>query len=214
MTKLQRAILRTLAYADIFDYPLTLEEIHRFLIGQEVTKSKLKTILNSQFSIPNSQSGFYFLRGREKILATRKKREKWSQKKMKIARKVARWLRLIPTIKMVAVTGALAMENSDKEDDVDLLIVTAKNRLWFSRGLVVTFLRFFGLYRRPRKIKNMICPNMLLDEEHLVVHKKEQDLFSAHEVCQLKVLWEKDGIYQKFVKENQWAKRFLPNWKP
>jgi len=133
---------------------------------------------------------------------------------MKIARKVARWLRLIPTIKMVAVTGALAMENSDKEDDVDLLIVTAKNRLWFSRGLVVTFLRFFGLYRRPRKIKNMICPNMLLDEEHLVVHKKEQDLFSAHEVCQLKVLWEKDGIYQKFVKENQWAKRFLPNWKP
>ena len=55
---------------------------------------------------------------------------------------------------------------------------------------------------------------MFLDERHLQIPKKEQDLFSAHEVCQLKVIWEKDGIYQKFLKENQWVRQFLPNWKP
>jgi len=55
---------------------------------------------------------------------------------------------------------------------------------------------------------------MFLDESHLAVPKKEQDLFSAHEVCQLKPLWERNEIYQKFIETNRWAEKYLPNWKP
>lgn len=220
MDQLEKAILRTLAYADIFDYPLTAEEIYRFLIGQEKerkTQDEIKTQLvkNSYLlSRISYHNGFYCLKERKQVVAIRKKRERWSQKKLRIARRVASWLRLISWIKMVAVTGALAMKNSAEDDDVDLFLVTAENRLWLSRGIVATFLRFLGLYRRPDKVENMICPNMLLDEEHLMVPKKEQDLFSAHEVCQLKAIWDRNGTYQRFIKENQWVKQFLPNWKP
>lgn len=208
----KKAILRTLAYADVFDYPLKENEIYRFLISKsQMSSSKFQKGLLSPSPEISEKDGFYFLRGRKGIVATRKKRERWSQEKLKIARRVAGWLKLIPSIKMVAITGALAMENSDEEDDIDLFIITSANRLWFSRGLVVTFLRLTGLYRRPGKIKNKICPNMLLDESHLKIPKKEQDLFSAHEVCQLKLLWNRNKTYQKFIKENQWVKRFLPN---
>lgn len=220
----KKAILRTLAYADVFDYPLKEKEIYRFLISQSpfrrnpakraISSSKLQKELLILSPEASKKDGFYFLKGREKIVSLRKERERWSREKLKIAKRVANWLKLIPSIKMVAVTGALAMNNSDKEDDIDLFIITSTNRLWFSRGLVVTFLRLTGLYRRPGKIKNRICPNMLLDESHLKIPKKEQDLFSAHEVCQLKLLWDRNKTYQKFVKENQWVKRFLPNWKP
>lgn len=215
---MKKEILSTLAYADIFDYPLTSEEIHWFLIADRplsysLFKKALTRIITNGKRI-DTNGKYVFLRGRKQIVATRKKREEWSRKKMEIARKVTDWLKLIPTIKMVAVTGALAMGNSEKEDDIDLLILTTKNRLWLSRGLVVTFLRLTGLYRRPGKIKNKICPNMFLDEKHLEVPKKEQDLFSAHEVCQLKPIWDKNDCYQKFLKANLWVKRFLPNWKP
>ncbi len=117
---------------------------------------------------------------------------------------------------MVAVTGALAMENSNKEDDIDLMIVASKNRLWLARLLTILLIELVADRRRPQdsQVKDKICLNMFLDEAHLALPKKERDLFSAHEVYQMKVLWEKEGIYQKFLKENLWARKFLPNWKP
>jgi hypothetical protein len=209
----KKAVLKTLAYADIFDYPLKEEEITKFLIADSPLSLKIDQELKKS-SLISKKGDFYFLKGRETIVSLRQKRKKQSQKKMKIAKKVATWLKLIPTIKMIAITGALAMENSDQEDDIDFLLVTNKNRLWFSRGLVVIFLRLTGFYRRPNQIKNKICPNMFLDEDHLSLPKKERDLFSAHEVCQLKLLWDKDQTYQQFIKKNLWVKQFLPNWKP
>lgn len=213
---MKKAILRTLAYADVFDYPLKKEEIYRFLISS--IKYQVSSVSQALKGLPqiSQEEGFLFLKGREKIVAVRKKREKESQKKLAIAQRTGRWLRLIPFIKMVAVTGALAMKNSQRKDDVDLLIVTSKNRLWLTRLLTVFLIEIVARRRRPgdKEFANKICLNMFLDKDHLSVPEKEQDLFSAHEVCQMKVLWEKDETYQKFLKENQWVKRFLPNWKP
>ena len=159
------------------------------------------------------KDNFYFLRGREKIVETRKKREKESRKKLEIAKRTAGFLKIIPTVKMVAVTGALAMNNSKKEDDIDFLIVSEKNRLWITRFLATILMEIFGKRRRPKNknITDKICLNMFLDEEHLTVLQKEQDLFTAHEVIQLKPLWEKDNIYQKFLIANKWVEEFLGN---
>ena len=43
---------------------------------------------------------------------------------------------------MVSVTGSLAMNNaSSQQDDIDLLIVAARNRVWLTRGLVLLLAR-------------------------------------------------------------------------
>ncbi|TSC53190.1 MAG: hypothetical protein LiPW16_465 [Microgenomates group bacterium LiPW_16] len=220
MKNLKKAVLSTLAYADVFDYPLSASEVWKFLIGHpeikadDVQKALLR--INADLKLIDADGKFFFSLGRQKIVNLRKKREQWSQKKMKIARRVAKWLKLVPTIKMVAVTGALAMGNSDKDDDIDLLIVTSKNRLWLTRLLTVILVELVTQRRRPQdtNVKDKICLNMFLDENHLRVPKKEQDLFSAHEVCQMRVLCEKDGVYKRFLEENRWVKQFLPNWKP
>lgn len=217
---MKKEIISTLAYADIFDYPLSASEVWKFLISQKKTRVKdVQQVLlrmSADLKLISTDNKYFFLRGRKEIVDTRRKRRNWSQSKLKIAKQVARWLKLIPTIKMVAVTGALAMENSNKNDDIDLLIITSKNRLWLTRFLTVILLELVAKRRHPadKEVKDKICLNMFLDEGHLEVPKKEQDLFSSHEVCQLKVLWDKNGIYQKFLKANLWSKKFLPNWKP
>lgn len=220
MNELQKAVLKTLAYADVFAYPLTLKEIQLFLITssektyslEEIEKEINKPELNSLIA---SQKSYFFLKNREETVSLRQRKSFYSSQKLDLAKKTANWLKLIPFIKMVGVTGNLAMENADKDDDIDLLIITGAKRLWLTRLLTIFLTELVTKRRRPqdKDVKDKICLNMFLDEEHLVLPKNEQSLFTAHEVCQLKVLWQKDNIYQKFLKENQWCNNFLPNWK-
>lgn len=215
MKPLPKAVLCTLAYADIFDYPLKEKEIWRFLIStkKESPVSVKKTLL--KLPQVSQKEDYFFLRARKDLVALRRKRARLGKKKLKIASKMASWLKLVPFIKLVALTGALAMENSQKDDDIDFLIITSKNRLWLTRLLTVLLIELVGSRRRPgdKKFEDKVCLNMFLAESHLALPKKERDLFSAHEVCQMKLLWEKDNTYQKFLKANQWVRRYLPNWK-
>lgn len=216
---MEKAILATLSYSDIFDYPLTKEEIWQWLIGQQATGNRQKEVekrLKEDAFLVSRVScldGLYHLQGREEIVQLREQRKAYSNKKMKLAEKVAEILRLIPWIKLIGVTGALAMKNSDKEDDIDLFIVASKNRLWLTRALVVFLVELVAQRRRPgdQKVKDKTCLNMFLDEKHLAIPKKERDLFSAHEACQLRPIFIRGDTYSRFLQENSWAKKFLPN---
>jgi hypothetical protein len=145
------------------------------------------------------------------VVILRQKRTAICKTKLKKAHKMVRWLRLIPTIQMIGVTGALAMQNTAKNDDIDLMFVVSPRRLWLSRGLIVLSLRLFGRYRRPGKIKDRFCPNLYLDEKHLALPAGERNLFTAHEVAQVKCLWDKGSTYQRFLHENEWVLGYLPN---
>jgi len=218
MDQIKTAILKTLAYADVFDFPLKEDEIGKYLIiSAKGKRQKAKLQIKIQKLIREGKieekEGFYFLRGREKIVKIRKERERESRKKLQIARGIGEILKFIPTIKMVAVTGALAISNSKAGDDIDLLIVNQKGRIWTTRFLATIFVEMFAKRRRPgdKDIANKICLNMFLDEGYLEIPEKEQDLFSGHEVVQLKPLWDRNNTYQKFLATNQWVEKYLPN---
>jgi hypothetical protein len=207
---MRASILRTLAYADIFDYPLTLEEINYWLIG---TKAKYTSgVYLSALPMVENSSGFYFLTGRGKIVTIRQHRARWSQAKLKLAAKVGDWLKIIPTIQLVAVTGALAMSNSAITDDIDLMIVTAPGTLWLTRPLVVLFVSLIAKRRTPAKnYSNAICLNLWLDATALAVAKSQRNLYTAHEVAQVKPLWDRHHTYAHFLSANSWISNYLPN---
>lgn len=218
MNNILKAILRTLTYADIFDYPLKDKEIWEYLIVdkkvnlQSLTEDLARAV-DQKLILQDGE--FYFLPGRKMIVALRKRRKMASRNKMKIAHRVAGWLKFIPTIKMVAITGALAMDNSEKDDDIDLLIVATKKRLWLTRLLTTFLVELMAERRRPndKEFKDKICLNMFLDEENLPVPQIERNLFSAHEACQLKPIWNRGDTYKRFVRANKWTTRYLANWK-
>lgn len=217
MDFLRIAILQTLIYADIFNYPLRPREIWKFLITSKAAKlSSVKLalrLMSMELKQIGSEGDLYFLKGKRGLVTLRKKREKLSRKRMEFAIRIGKQFKLIPWVKMVGITGALAMENSDEDDDIDLLVITAKNRLWLTRFFLILLTEIIGVRRRPkeRKPKNKICLNMFLDEEYLMVPEKEKKLYTAHEVCQVKLIWDKGDIYKRFLWENRWVSKFLPN---
>jgi len=210
------AVLRALTYYDIFDYPLTLEEIwQRVEVSCSFSEIKKTVSLLIKEKQIQKKQGFYFLKGRGEIIRKRQQGEKISQKKLLIAQKIANWLRKFPTIKMIALTGAVSAGSSQKEDDLDFLLVTTSGYLWLTRMGVIFLTKLMG--RRPQlkkgKIRDAACFNIFLDENCLKMPKEKQNFFVAHEIIQMKVLWQRDNIYQKFLKKNRWLKNFLPNWR-
>src|SRR5262245_46210397 len=74
---LERAILLTVAYADIFDYPLTAAEIHRYLVGAAASPAAIQAALDGGRLVPHALSyrdGYMMLPGRETIATTRRRR--------------------------------------------------------------------------------------------------------------------------------------------
>lgn len=212
-----KAILRTIVYSDIFDYPLTRREIWKFLIvDKKITRAAFEKALLVLPATIVYRDGFYCLKGRESIVAKRKRREKESVKKILLAKKVAKRLSLMPTVLFVGISGSLAMRNADSHDDIDFFIITKKNTLWTTRFLLLLLLEFLGLRRgrRSKKVANKICVNMLIDESSLLFSKEKQNLYIAHEVVQLLPLFERENMHDKFLGANAWIKKILPHSLP
>jgi hypothetical protein len=156
---------------------------------------------------------YVFLPGRAHLVSKRKTREAWSRKKWPMARRAALLLRHVPGILCVGVTGALAVGNAGKDDDIDLLCLTRRGWLWTGRLFATLLLDMLGIRRRPgdTNVSDKMCLNMFLAEDSFALPRGERDLFSAHEVLQMVPLWERDGAYGKFLRANSWVKEFLPN---
>ena len=205
-------MLSTLTYHGLFQYPLTKEEILIYLIDR---KSSAKGIdqalknLKSEGKVGASR-GYYFLNKSKRLPTQRIARTKISKQKFKNAKFYSYILKLIPTVKLVAITGALSMENSTKKDDIDLLVVTSKNMLWSTRFFANLLLLPWKRNPQSDIQKDKACLNLFLDESNLKISDK--NLYTAHETCQAKLLWDRDNMYQKFVMSNKWVSKYLPNW--
>jgi len=206
------SIIATLAYHDIFDYPLTQEEIQKYLIGKKATFALIKKGIDQLVRTKkvDTLGGYYFLKGRKKIVALRKKRQKYSKIKLKRALFFSRILKAVPILKMVAVSGALAMENSHKDDDIDLVLISAKRTIWTTRFIANVLLLAFKRDPKGEKVSNRACLNVFIDQSDLKI--SPPSLYLAHEICQMKPLWDRGGTYQKFINANKWVKKILPNW--
>ncbi len=209
------AIISTLVYSDIFNYPLTLKQMHKFLTEKKASLLSLSYNLSSMVEKGEiSQKGkYYFLNGRGKISKIRIQRELESNKKMIIANKVAKTLSKIPTVRLVGISGSLSMKNCKKEDDIDLLIVTSDKCLWITRFFVniVLILMKNKRVRLDNFGMNKICPNMFITTSSLKIKTRDQNLFTAHEVVQLKPIVNKNDTYGRFLSENSWVLKYLPN---
>lgn len=210
MTPTEAAILRTLAYADVFQFPMTLAELHRYLIAhQAITLDNLRQTLQCSSLIQRhiiQDSGYIAFRENVHHIQIRQQREQWTQAVWKKALRYGRWLSRLPFVRMVALTGALAVRNpSGLQDDFDYILVTQPGRVWLARGFAVLLVKFVRL------LGDEICPNYVLASDKL--HQQRRNLYTAHELLQMVPLYGEE-LYQRMLQENAWFQTYLPNAEP
>ena len=140
----------------------------------------------------------------------RKKLADWKWKKIK---KIFWIMQVVPFVKMVLVSGSLALGNSKKESDVDLIITAEKGRIWTVRTFVTLLTSILGTRRYKNKTENKICLNHYITNESLKI--PFESLYNAQSYLHLINVYdsEKDKkIFKKFQQENSWIKKYVLNY--
>jgi hypothetical protein len=198
---LQRAILEALAYSDIFEHPLRLEELHRYLpVRTDV--AELPPALDSLQGHVERQDEFYFLTDRADIVEIRRQREARSRGLLPHALRYGRILGALPFVRMAALTGSLAVLNVSKGADFDYMLIASKGRVWTARLFAVAWNRVANIFGYR------LCPNLIVSETAL--EWPLHDLYSARELVQMIPITGMD-VYYRLIKANGWAGELLPN---
>jgi hypothetical protein len=200
---LRTSILYTLAYADVFDFPLTTDELQRYLIGHRAGRAEVIAALESMAGKQVSLNGNYaFLPGRKELVGIRLRRQAHGEMLWPLAFKYGRRLAALPFVRMVAVTGALAADNVDQDADLDYLVITQPGYLWVTRAMILAV----DGYTNASLAR--ICPNFILAESHLALD--DRDLFTAQELARMVPI---SGlpVYAAMRASNRWTDSFLPN---
>jgi hypothetical protein len=203
--KTERAVLHAVLYADLFDYPLTITEIAHYL-GETISgKEHVQAVLSAPLRLNGqiAQVGEYItLRGREALVNRRLARARSSLGLWRRARFYGKVLSWLPFVRMIAVTGALAMDNCDEHDDVDILIVTAPARVWLARLFAI-----LTVYA-AKMTATRLCPNYVLSQDALELAPRT--MYVAHEFTQMVPLFG-FSVYEQMHTANPWVRQYLPN---
>lgn len=193
-------------YHNLFDFPLSFSEIIKW------TPTKLLPNFKPEYDI-SCENGYCYVAGRKGLLYKRILRKRFFERKMLIANKASKILSGIASIKMIAISGSLAMQNATKDSDIDLFIITKRGKLWLTRLITYLVLHIYNFPTRRvggRHQKDRLCLNMWFDESDLI-WKNPRNIYTAHEIAQLVPLINKNRTYEKFIWVNKWVKDFWPN---
>lgn len=214
---LKQAVLTTLSFFDIFNRPLKLQEIEEYLFRTAASEVDVAIMLKrlQNEGLIQEKNGFWFLKGREKTINIRRNRTGFSKEKIKRAIHYARFLKLIPFIKSISIANSLSFHNAKKSSDIDLFIITSKNRLWITRTMTAFLLKSLGVKRRRDRDcdPDRFCMSFFATTKNLnlkQIYREPFDPYLSFWIAGLKPLYG-IRIFNQFVAKNLWYKRELPN---
>lgn len=197
-------ILKVLAYFDIFQYPLTLSEIRRYMCTHEddgLMQYALEQLIADQTIY--CHQGFYTLHNNSLLAYRRRENNRRANVLLPKALKIGRFLSKFPFITGVFISGSLSKNCADEKADIDFFIITRANRLWIAR----TIMHLFKKLTFVTGHQHFFCMNYYLDEEALLIG--DQNIYTAFEIATLIPVAGKDAS-EHFFYANKWVARFFP----
>ncbi|MFH1291744.1 MAG: hypothetical protein ABIH87_00915 [bacterium] len=211
--RLKQSIIKTLAYYDQFDHPLTKEELFRFL-WQPPAISYGLFLQELEILGIDCKYGYYFLPGREKLVEIRRSRTVDNDHKHLVARRSAKKIRWVPFVRAMLVCNNTSFEMAGQKSDIDVVIVAKQGRIWLARMFATLLLSIFCLRRTGKKTTNRICLSFYATDQALNFYKlkiAEPDIGLMYWIMQFVSIYDPNGIQEKILEQNQWIRTYLPN---
>lgn len=205
LSRNSRHALKALLYFDIFSYPLTQNEIHRFM-GSECDEQALSDTLDylTEQGLTYRHGSYFSVSNEPDWVEKRERGNAAARQMMKTAYRFSRFISRFPYVRGVAISGSLSKGYLDDLGDIDYFIVTKPGRLWIARTLLIGFKKVFLL-----NSKKYFCVNYFVDTDHLEIPDK--NIFTATELLTLIPVYD-PNVHKAFLQQNLWAYGYLPNY--
>ncbi len=201
------AVLQSVTYASLFDYPLTLSQLRDSLVEVVADEATIASWWRDSALLQatvDHREGLYFPAGRADLIATRRRREALSRDLLQRDRRMLDLVARMPFVRMVALSGSLAHLNAERSADVDLFVITRANRVWLVTVAVLVASKIMGWRKR-------LCMNYVISERRMAI--APTDLFTANQIIHLQPIAGHD-VYRRFLEANLFVSRCYPNFKP
>ena len=186
-----------ICYFDVFNHPLTLEELVRYT-GREESQVllNLQPYLN-QGKVYQKKDFYSIQENIGSLITDRKEKEKRAVQYIKKMPFYLKRMRNFPFVKAVGISGSLSKNVMHDDGDIDYFIITRRGRLWICRSFLIGFKKIFLLNSRK-----YFCVNYFVDEENLSI--PDHNFFTATEIAHLLPVLNFDGI-ENFKSANFWT---------
>lgn len=199
------AVLQAVVYASLFDYPLTLDQLHQNLVGVRADARTIESWWHNSLLLQATvdyRNGWFFPAGRSELVFVRARRESLSRALIDRDRRIVSLIARMPFVRMVALSGSLAHLNADGAADLDLFVITAPHRVWSVTVATLVLARLLGCRKR-------VCMNYVVSESALRI--APEDMFSANQIIHLRPITG-HGTFARFVDANPFVKAWYPNF--
>jgi hypothetical protein len=203
LTSAELAVVKTVVYSSLFDYPLTTAEMRSALIHATLGEDDIERVYAASARLRRvlaRRDGLFFLSARPDLPERRRARERTSRRLIGAHERLLRWTCAVPFARLVALSGSAAHLNMDEHADVDLFILTRGRRVW---SVTLAVLLLAKLFRQRRTL----CVNFVLSDESPAVD--DRDLFTANQIIHLKPLIGHDAL-EAFVAANPFVSAWYP----
>lgn len=193
--ELRQDIKKTIEYAKKFGATLNTSQLKKRLISKKIyDEDQIDAIAEKmgidQTSIKNNQTNI----------------------KIKKTKSLVKLLSLNRNILFIGITGSVAFEQPNKEDDIDLMIITKVNKLWTTRLWLKLWVLSHNIPHRKYNQKekgNEFCFNLWMNESSLLIPKNKQNLRNGLDLINVKKVLNRDQTWEKLIFENEWVKMEL-----
>lgn len=217
LSQIEDSIIKTLCWFDVFDYPLTKEEVWRYglfidpLSQSQVTEALERLLGQEKIA---SKENFFHLLGRAQIIAERKMRYNYADLKFKRALAVTKLFRFVPSVELVAIGNLIGSHNLGAKGDIDLLVITRPGTIWATRFALTAIVKILGLRPSREKTENTICLSFYATSEALNFERiaNPEQLYFFYWLAFLTPIYDKVDFFERLQAENVWIKERLPNF--
>lgn len=231
---IETRVLSTLKLFDFQEVPLTLLELHKFLLQDA---SAILSATDSRFELTESSvyqdseialceilevldalvfagrvetsQGYYVLPGKKVNI---EKRLRSYQFGIERERRIARFLpytKYIPFIRGIAVGGSQALGIEREESDIDLLVITHPKYIWTARTFLTFYFHILGVRRYKHFITNRFCLNHYIAGNKLLT--RDKNLYTAMEYARLRGVVYGEVIEEFKIKNQDWERLIFPH---